>query len=99
MGQQPFKLGLSVGGAAQQGANTGAQLLQSGLSSAAVTQQRAGDAASQQLTNFMNQALGAAVGGFTGGFGGGGSLPTFGYSTPYQATGNPLGSTYGMFNR
>jgi hypothetical protein len=48
----------------------------------------------------MNQALGAAVGGFTGGFGGGGGgLPTYGYSTPYQATGNPLGSTYGMFNR
>jgi hypothetical protein len=48
----------------------------------------------------MNQALGAAVAGFTGGFGGGGGgLPTYGYSTPYQATGNPLGSTYGMFNR
>jgi len=100
MGQQPFKLGLQVGGAAQSGANAGAQLLQSGLSSAAQTQQRAGDAASQQLTSFMNQALGAAVGGFTGGFGGGGGgLPTYGYSTPYQATGNPLGSTYGMFNR
>jgi hypothetical protein len=100
LGQQPFQLGLQVGGAAQSGANIGSQLLQSGLSSAATTQQRAGDAASQQLTSFMNQALGAAVGGFTGGFGGGGGgLPTFGYSTPYQATGNPLGSTYGMFNR
>jgi len=100
LGQQPFKLGLQVGGAAQSGANVGSQLLSSGLSSAATTQQRAGDAASQQLTSFMNQALGAAVGGFTGGFGGGGGgLPTYGYSTPYQATGNPLGSTYGMFNR
>jgi len=72
LGQQPFQLGLQVGGAAQSGANVGSQLLQSGLSSAATTQQRAGDAASQQLTSFMNQALGAAVGGFTGGFGGGG---------------------------
>jgi len=72
MGQQPFKLGLAVGGAAQPGATAGAQMLQTGLSSAAATQQRAGDAASQQLTSFMNQALGAAVGGFTGGFGGGG---------------------------
>jgi hypothetical protein len=104
MGQQPFKLGLSVGGAAQPGAQAGAQMLQSGLSSAAATQQRAGDAASAQLTGFMNQMLGAAMGAAGGGFGGfggggGGSLPTFGYSTPYQATGNPLGSTYGMFNR
>ena len=81
LGQQPFQLGLQVGGAAQQGANTGAQLLQSGLSSAAQTQQRAGDAASAQLTSFMNQALGAAVGGFSGGFGGfggGGMGPTTG---------------------
>lgn len=104
MGQQPFKLGLSVGGAAQPGASAGAQMLQSGLSSAAATQQQAGNAASAQLTGFMNQMLGAAMGAAGGGFGsgfggGGGSLPTFGYSTPYQATGNPLGSTYGMFNR
>lgn len=81
LGQQPFKLGLQVGGAAQPGATAGAQMLQSGLSSAAATQQRAGDAASQQLTSFMNQALGAAIGGFTGGFGGfggGGMGPTTG---------------------
>jgi len=81
LGQQPFQLGLQVGGAAQSGANIGSQLLSSGLSSAATTQQRAGDAASQQLTSFMNQALGAAVGGFTGGFGGfggGGMGPTTG---------------------
>jgi len=104
LGQQPFKLGLQVGGAAQPGAQAGAQMLQSGLSSAAATQQQAGNAASAQLTGFMNQMLGAAMGAAGGGFGGfggggGGSLPTFGYSTPYQATGNPLGSTYGMFNR
>jgi len=102
LGQQPFKLGLQVGGAAQPGASAGAQMLQSGLSSAAATQQAAGNAASAQLTGFMNQMLGAAVGGFTGGFGGfggGGPIPYSGYGSPYQATGNPLGSTYGMFNR
>lgn len=105
MGQQPFRLGLSVGGASQPGASAGAQMLQSGLSSAATTQQRAGDAASGQLTGFMNQMLGAAMGaagGSFGGFGGGGG-PTvysgYGATSPYQATGNPFGSTYGMFNR
>ena len=80
LGQQPFQLGLQVGGAAQSGANVGSQLLQSGLSSAAATQQRAGDAASQQLTSFMNKALNSAIGGFTGSFGGfgGGMGPTTG---------------------
>lgn len=90
LGQQPFNLGLQVGGAAQSGANTGAQLLQSGLSSAATTQQRAGDAASQQLTGFMNQMLGSAIGGFTGGFGGFGGGPTpfggGGWANPYVAS-------------
>jgi hypothetical protein len=69
MGQQPFQLGLNVGGAGQQGATAGAQLLSSGLSQAATTQRAAGDAASGQLTGFMNQMLGAAMGSF-GGFGG-----------------------------
>ncbi len=83
LGQQPFKLGLQVGGAAQSGANVGSQLLSSGLSSAATTQRAAGDAASGQLTGFMNKMLNAAVGGFSGSFGGsspwvGGSAPTYG---------------------
>lgn len=89
LGQQPFNLGLQVGGAAQTGANTGAQLLQSGLSSAATTQQRAGDAASQQLTGFMNQMLGSAIGSFggAGGFGGGGSpFGGGGWANPYAAS-------------
>jgi hypothetical protein len=72
MGQQPFRLGLAVGGAAQPGATAGAQLLSSGMSQAAATQRAAGDAASAQLTGFMNQMLGAAIGGATGGMGGGG---------------------------
>jgi hypothetical protein len=46
-------------------------LLSSGLSQAASTQQAAAQAASNQLTGFMNQMLGAAMGSF-GGFGGGG---------------------------
>ena len=72
LGQQPLQLGLNVGGAGQQGATAGAQLLSSGLSQAASTQQAAGQAASNQLTGFMNQMLGAAIGGFSGG--GGGSM-------------------------
>lgn len=69
IGQQPFSLGLQVGGAAQPGATAGAQLLSSGLSQAATTQQAAAQAASNQLTGFMNQALNAAIGGFGGSFG------------------------------
>lgn len=72
LGQQPLQLGLAVGGAGQQGATAGAQLLSSGLSQAASTQQAAAQAASNQLTGFMNQMLGAAIGGFGGG--GGGSM-------------------------
>jgi hypothetical protein len=70
LGQQPLQLGLNVGGAGQAGATAGSQLLSSGLTQAATTQRAAGDAASAQLTGFMNQMLGAAVGGFGGGAGG-----------------------------
>lgn len=72
LGQQPFRLGLAVGGASQPGATAGAQLLSSGLSNAALTQQAGAQAASNQLTGFMNQALNAAIGGFGGSFRGGG---------------------------
>jgi hypothetical protein len=93
MGQQPFKLGLAVGGAAQPGATAGAQMLQTGLSSAAATQQRAGDAASGQLTGFMNQMLGAAMGAAGGGFGGGSSLGNlFGNPMTAMRYGTNLGS-------
>ena len=74
LGQQPFQLGLAVGGAAQPGATAGAQLLSSGLSQAASTQQAGAQAASNQLTGFMNQMLNAAIGGFGGGGGSMGSL-------------------------
>lgn len=88
LGQQPFQLGLQVGGAAQPGATAGAQMLQAGLSSAAATERAAGDAASQQLTSFMNKMLGSAIGGFTGSFGGFGSNPFGGggWSDPYAAS-------------
>lgn len=85
LGQQPFRLGLAVGGAAQPGAQAGANLLSSGLSNAAVTQQRGGDAASAQLTGFMNQMLGAAIGGFGGG-GGGTFSGAGGWANPYAAS-------------
>ena len=72
MGQDPFRLGLGVGGASQPGATAGADLLSAGLSNAALTRQQGGTAASSQLTGFMNDLLGAAIGGFSGGFSGGG---------------------------
>lgn len=103
LGQQPFQLGLQVGSAGQAGANIGSQLLSSGMSQAAAAQRAAGDAASGQLTGFMNQMLGAAIGGFSGGGGlsgmglGGGTygaasgygLGSFGYGAGYGI--NPMG--------
>jgi hypothetical protein len=74
LGQQPLQLGLAVGGAGQKGATAGAQLLSSGLSQAATTQQAAAQAASGQLTGFMNNMLNAAIGSYGGGGGSMGSL-------------------------
>lgn len=88
----PLTIGSDLGGrSAQAGANA-AQL----LSSAAQTQQRAGDAASQQLTGFMNQALNAAIGGF-GGSGGGFSgfrMPNFSTASIYNT--NPFSQQTAM---
>ena len=70
-----------MGGAGQQGATAGAQLLSSGLSQAATTQQAAAQAASNQLTGFMNQMLGAALGSF--GMPGGGG----GFNNPWATQG------------
>ena len=96
MGQQPFRLGLSVGGAAQPGATAGAQLLSTGMSQAAATQRAAGDAASQQLTNFMNQMLGAAAGAAMGGGGGGfGGLQARFAQTGLGRSGFGTGLAYG----
>jgi hypothetical protein len=70
MGAQPFTLGMQVGGSGAQAGSAAGQLLGSGLSQAAATQRAGGDAASAQLTGFMNKMLGAAIGGFGGGGGG-----------------------------
>jgi hypothetical protein len=91
LGQQPFQLGLQVGTAGQPGASAGAQLLSTGLSQAATTQQAGAQAASNQLTGFMNQMLGAAIGGF-GGSGGGLSGLGLGGGTYGAASGYGLGS-------
>jgi len=81
LGQQPFQLGMQVGGSGAQAGGAAGNLLGSGLSQAAATQRAGGDAASGQLTGFMNQMLGAALGSF-GGFGGGG-----GFNNPWATQG------------
>jgi hypothetical protein len=92
LGQQPFRLGLEVGGASQPGANVGSQLLSSGLSQAAATQRAGGDAASGQLTGFMNKMLNAAI----GGFGAGGGLGGIGASSGYGLGSVGYGLGYGI---
>lgn len=59
LGQQPFNLGLAVGGAAQPGATAGANLLSSGLTNAANTVRAGGDAASGQLSSLLGGLIGA----------------------------------------
>lgn len=82
LGQQPFRLGLAVGGAAQPGATAGAELLSAGLTNAARTQQLGEQAASNQLTGMMQKLAGAAMSGFGAGGGGFSSIGNF--------FGNPL---------
>ena len=61
LGQQPFQLGLQVGGAAQPGATAGASLLQSGLSNAAQSQ-LAGQLAGQQQQAGLSSGLLGSLG-------------------------------------
>jgi hypothetical protein len=96
MGQDPFRLGLGVGGQAQSGASTGASILSSGLSNAASTLQQGLQAASNQRTQMTQQLAGAALGGFGGGMFGGGmgaasgfGMGSLGYGMGYGI--NPLG--------
>lgn len=91
MGQEPFRLGLAVGGAAQPGATAAANLLTSGLTSAAGTRMAGGQAASNQLTNFMGGLFGSFIPGLTSRLGGGGGGGGFGTGSRY---GN---QDYGMF--
>jgi hypothetical protein len=64
MGQQPFDLGLRVGGLVSDSSGRAGSLLANAAAQAAATQQRGGDAASAQLNNFMQKMLGSAIGGF-----------------------------------
>lgn len=61
LGQQPLQLGLAVGGAGQQGATAGAQLLSSGLSQAAQTQFAGQQAAANQMSSLLGGLLGAGA--------------------------------------
>jgi hypothetical protein len=61
LGQQPFQLGLQVGGAAQPGATAGANLLTSGLTNAANTQFQGQQAASGQLSGLLGGLLSAGA--------------------------------------
>jgi hypothetical protein len=72
LGQSPFKLGLQAGGAAQQGSSTAAQLLGSGLSSAAQTRYQGEQAANAANAQFISSLIGGASGAMAGGGGGGG---------------------------
>lgn len=93
---QPLELGANLGGRAAQAGAAAGQLLSQGLQASALTQQRGGDAASQQLTGFMNQALNAAIGGF-GASGGGFSgfrMPNFSTASIYNT--NPFSQQTAM---
>jgi hypothetical protein len=94
LGQEPFRLGLQVGGASQPGANIGSQLLTSGLSNAALTQQRGEQAASDQLTGIMQKLGNAALGGF-GGAGGFGGIQSAFSQTGLGSSGFGTGLAYG----
>jgi hypothetical protein len=61
LGQQPFNLGLAVGGAAQPGATAGANLLTSGLTQAAQTQFAGQQAASNQMSSLLGGLLSAGA--------------------------------------
>lgn len=59
LGQQPFQMGLAVGGAAQPGAQAGATLLGSGLSQAAQTSYQGVQQANAANANFLAGLMGA----------------------------------------
>jgi hypothetical protein len=90
LGQSPFKLGLQAGGAAQQGSSTAAQLLGSGLSSAAQTRYQGEQAANASNSQFLSSLIGSAAMAGAGGFGGGsmgGFFNTNSTASPFFNTG------------
>ena len=76
LGQQPFRLGLAVGSAAQPGADIGGRLLTTGGLQAAETQRAGAQAASNQLTNAVRGLFSSGLTGLnaSGGFGAGGGM-------------------------
>jgi hypothetical protein len=78
LGQQPFQLGLAVGGATQPGATAGAQLLSGGLQQAAATQFAGQQQAASMLPNLFSGLISGA------------SLPFYGYGVK-QGWWSPVG--------
>lgn len=79
LGQQPFQLGMAVGGAAQPGATAGAQLLGAGLTQAANTRYQGVQQANAANAAFLQGLIRSASGGFGGSGGGLG-----GYGSTYE---------------
>jgi hypothetical protein len=83
LGQDPYNLGLQLGGLVTQGSAAGGQLLGAGMSQAANTRYQGVQQANAANQAFLQAALGAAAGGFGGGGGGGGF---FGFNPGTAAT-------------
>jgi hypothetical protein len=102
---QPLEIGANLGGRQAQAGAAAGQLLGTGLTASALTQQRGGDAASGQLTGFTNQLLGAALGKWMlsgnnsgGGLFGGGSSGGQGYFGGITPPAASSASIYGPTN-
>lgn len=72
LGQDPFKLGLQAGGAAQTGSTAASQLLGQGLTGAAQTQYAGAQQKAASQAQFISSLIGSASGGMSGGGGSGG---------------------------
>jgi hypothetical protein len=72
MGQQPYRLGMELGGRSQQAGQAGGSLLGAGLSQAANTRYQGVQAGNAANAAFLQAMMGAAAGGMSGGMGGGG---------------------------
>jgi len=84
MGQQPYRLGMELGGQAQAGGQAGGQMLQAGLSQAANTRYQGVQQANAANQAFLQTLIGAAAGGMGGGGGGfGGFGSNFGTAARY----------------
>lgn len=101
LGQQPFQLGMQLGGAVTQGSQAGGSLLNAGLSQAAQTRYQGVQQANAANQAFLQAAMSAAAGGFGGGGGFGGSTPMAtdmrSYINPFQGRVS-VPSSYGQFS-